>query len=167
MGWIVRADVAALTSWRVDETVWSLPRRPAHCCLCWRVAMSCLFGQNYIYHLMSCIHYPPDAGIKDTPVLTPALKSELQQYRVLFYFPRWKKKLKHIYLYSITSCCFFPAVILIHASLRLRNMKNRLENKIEGVGLKKTPMGVIMDLLDQQEERMNKIQDFIESKLKE
>lgn len=46
-------------------------------------------------------------------------------------------------------------------------MKNRLENKIEGVGLKKTPMGVIMDLLDQQEERMNKIQDFIESKLKE
>lgn len=59
------------------------------------------------------------------------------------------------------------AVILIHASLRLRNVKNRLENKIEGVGLKKTPMGIIMDLLDQQEEKMNKIQDFIESKLKE
>lgn len=62
---------------------------------------------------------------------------------------------------------FFHAVILIHASLRLRNMKNRLENKIEGAGLKKTPMGIIMDLLDQQEEKMNKIQDFIESKLKE
>jgi len=46
-------------------------------------------------------------------------------------------------------------------------MKNRLENKFEGVGLKKTPMGIIMDLLDQQEEKMNKIQDFIESKLKE
>lgn len=46
-------------------------------------------------------------------------------------------------------------------------MKNRLENKMEGVGLKKTPMGIIMDLLDQQEEKMNKIQDFIESKLKE
>lgn len=60
-----------------------------------------------------------------------------------------------------------PVVILIHASLRLRNIKNRLENKIEGVGLKKTPMGIIMDLLDQQEEKMNKIQDFIESKLKE
>lgn len=62
---------------------------------------------------------------------------------------------------------FSSAVILIHASLRLRNMKNRLENKIEGVGLKKTPMGVILDLLDQQEEKMNKIQDFLESKLKE
>lgn len=58
-------------------------------------------------------------------------------------------------------------MILIHASLRLRNIKNKLENKIEGVGLKKTPMGVIMDLLEQQEEKINKIQDFIESKLKE
>lgn len=62
---------------------------------------------------------------------------------------------------------FFSAVILIHASLRLRNMKNRLENKIEGVGLKKTPMGIILDLLDQQEEKVNKIQDFLESKLKD
>lgn len=58
-------------------------------------------------------------------------------------------------------------MILIHASLRLRSMKNKLENKMEGVGLKKTPMGVILDLLDQQEEKINKIQDFIESKLKD
>ncbi|KAM4737286.1 PRA1 family protein 3-like [Anableps anableps] len=69
-----------------------------------------------------------------------------------------------VFIFGIT----FPLLlILIHASLRLRNMKNRLENKIEGVGLKKTPMGMIMDLLDQQEEKINKIQDFIESKLKE
>uniref|UniRef100_A0A3Q3X0B8 PRA1 family protein n=1 Tax=Mola mola TaxID=94237 RepID=A0A3Q3X0B8_MOLML len=69
-----------------------------------------------------------------------------------------------VFIFGIT----FPLLlILIHASLRLRNVKNRLENKIEGVGLKKTPMGVIMALLDQQEEKMNKIQDFIESKLKE
>lgn len=61
----------------------------------------------------------------------------------------------------------FCAVILSHASLRLRNMKNRLENKIESAGLKKTPMGIILDLLDQQEEKINKIQDFLESKLKE
>lgn len=38
---------------------------------------------------------------------------------------------------------------------------------MEGAGLKKTPMGVILDLLDQQEEKINKIQDFIESKLKD
>ncbi|KAK5614525.1 PRA1 protein 3 [Crenichthys baileyi] len=69
-----------------------------------------------------------------------------------------------VFIFGIT----FPLLlILIHASLRLRNMKNRLENKIEGAGLKKTPMGMLMDLLDQQEEKINKIQDFIESKLKE
>lgn len=80
--------------------------------------------------------------------------------------------LKHCFHFSELIICiiillFFSAVILIHASLRLRNMKNRLENKIEGVGLKKTPMGIILDLLDQQEEKMNKIQDFLESKLKD
>ncbi|XP_041702483.2 PRA1 family protein 3 [Coregonus clupeaformis] len=60
----------------------------------------------------------------------------------------------------------FPLLlILVHASLRLRNMKNRLENKMEGVGMKTSPMGIILDLLDQQEEKINKIQDFLESKL--
>ncbi|XP_026097275.1 PRA1 family protein 3-like isoform X1 [Carassius auratus] len=69
-----------------------------------------------------------------------------------------------VFLFGIT----FPMLlILIHASVRLRSMKNKLENKIEGVGLKKTPMGVILDLLDQQEEKINKIQDFLESKLKD
>ncbi|XP_026857606.1 ADP-ribosylation factor-like 6 interacting protein 5b [Electrophorus electricus] len=69
-----------------------------------------------------------------------------------------------VFIFGIT----FPLLlILIHASLRLRSMKNKLENKIEGAGLKRTPMGVILDLLDQQEEKINKIQDFIESKLKE
>lgn len=69
--------------------------------------------------------------------------------------------------YLCDSASIFCAVILSHASLRLRNMKNRLENKIESAGLKKTPMGLILDLLDQQEENINKIQDFLESKLKE
>ncbi|GAA6095163.1 ADP-ribosylation factor-like 6 interacting protein 5b, partial [Tachysurus ichikawai] len=69
-----------------------------------------------------------------------------------------------VFIFGIT----FPLLlILIHASLRLRSIKNKLENKMEGAGLKKTPMGVILDLLDQQEEKINKIQDFIESKLKD
>ncbi|XP_060793115.1 ADP-ribosylation factor-like 6 interacting protein 5b [Neoarius graeffei] len=69
-----------------------------------------------------------------------------------------------VFIFGIT----FPLLlVLIHASLRLRSMKNKLENKMEGVGLKKTPMGVILDLLEQQEEKINKIQDFIESKLKD
>ncbi|XP_051961144.1 PRA1 family protein 3-like [Xyrauchen texanus] len=69
-----------------------------------------------------------------------------------------------VFIFGIT----FPMLLmLIHASLRLRSIKNKLENKIEGVGLKKTPMGVMLDLLDQQEEKINKVQDFLESKLKD
>lgn len=58
-------------------------------------------------------------------------------------------------------------VIFIHASLRLRNLKNKMENNMEGVGLKKSPMGVILEALGQQEESINKIADFIASKVKE
>ncbi|XP_011067514.1 PREDICTED: PRA1 family protein 3 isoform X1 [Acromyrmex echinatior] len=39
-------------------------------------------------------------------------------------------------------------VTFIHASLRLRNIKNRIANKIEGIGLKRTPMGVFLKHLE-------------------
>lgn len=53
-----------------------------------------------------------------------------------------------------------------HASFRLRNIKNKLENKMETVGLKKTPMGIVLDLLEQQEESLGKLADYL-SKVKE
>lgn len=59
------------------------------------------------------------------------------------------------------------SVIFAHASFRLRNMKNKLENKIEGVGLKRSPMGILLEALGQQEENFQKIQSFLEGKLKE
>lgn len=62
---------------------------------------------------------------------------------------------------------FCISVIFAHASLRLRNIKNKLENKMESAGLKKSPMGIILEALGQQEENFNKIQGFLESKLKE
>ncbi|XP_069039837.1 PRA1 family protein 2 [Lepisosteus oculatus] len=43
-------------------------------------------------------------------------------------------------------------VVLIHASLRLRNLKNKLENKIESIGLKRTPMGLLLEALGQEQE---------------
>ncbi|XP_077054233.1 ADP-ribosylation factor-like 6 interacting protein 5a [Siphateles boraxobius] len=58
-------------------------------------------------------------------------------------------------------------LIFAHASLRLRNIKNKLENKMESAGLKKSPMGIILEALGQQEENLSKIQDILESKLKD
>ncbi|KAL2091500.1 hypothetical protein ACEWY4_013763 [Coilia grayii] len=61
----------------------------------------------------------------------------------------------------------FPLLLIFaHASMRLRNMKNKLENKIEGAGLKKTPMGLILEALGQQEDNLNKIQDFLENEMR-
>lgn len=59
------------------------------------------------------------------------------------------------------------SVIFAHASFRLRNMKNKLENKIEGAGLKRSPMGILLEALGQQDENFQKIQSFLEGKLKE
>ncbi len=46
-------------------------------------------------------------------------------------------------------------------------MKNKLENKIEGAGLKRSPMGILLEALGQQEENLQKIQSFLEGKLRE
>uniref|UniRef100_T1J861 PRA1 family protein n=1 Tax=Strigamia maritima TaxID=126957 RepID=T1J861_STRMM len=43
------------------------------------------------------------------------------------------------------------AVAFIHASMRLRNIKNKFTNKLEFVGLKKTPMGIILEALGQED----------------
>lgn len=59
------------------------------------------------------------------------------------------------------------SLIFAHSSFRLRNMKNKLENKIECAGLKKSPMGILLEALGQQEENFQKIQSFLEGKLKE
>jgi len=67
-----------------------------------------------------------------------------------------------VFLFGIT----FPLFLMfLHASLRLRNIKNkvekRVENKMESIGLKKTPMGIILDLLEQQEETVSKLADYL------
>uniref|UniRef100_A0A8B9JLY4 PRA1 family protein n=1 Tax=Astyanax mexicanus TaxID=7994 RepID=A0A8B9JLY4_ASTMX len=59
-----------------------------------------------------------------------------------------------VFLFGIT----FPILlILIHASTRLRNLKNKLENRLESIGLKRTPMGMLLEALGQEQEF--KIQD--------
>lgn len=58
-------------------------------------------------------------------------------------------------------------LIFAHASYRLRNMKNKLENKMELAGLKRSPMGLLLEALGQQEDKIQMMQNFLESKLKE
>lgn len=49
------------------------------------------------------------------------------------------------------SVCYFTAV-LVHASVRLRSLKNKMENKLESIGLKRTPMGLLLESLGQEQE---------------
>ncbi|XP_029942777.1 PRA1 family protein 2-like [Salarias fasciatus] len=54
-----------------------------------------------------------------------------------------------VFLFAIA----FPILmILVHASLRLRNLKNKLENRLESIGLKRTPMGLLLEALGQEQE---------------
>ncbi|XP_039074183.1 PRA1 family protein 2 [Hyaena hyaena] len=62
-------------------------------------------------------------------------------------------------LWAAGSACTFllgvagpVLLILVHASLRLRNLKNKIENKIESIGLKRTPMGLLLEALGQEQE---------------
>ncbi|XP_070701289.1 ADP-ribosylation factor-like 6 interacting protein 5a [Pempheris klunzingeri] len=59
------------------------------------------------------------------------------------------------------------ALVAAHASLRLRNLKNKVENRMEGAGLKRSPMGLLLEALGQQEDRIHKVHSFLEGRLKE
>lgn len=45
-------------------------------------------------------------------------------------------------------------LVLLHASLRTRNIKNKLANTMETVGITKTPMGLLLDSFDTIEPQM-------------
>ncbi|CAK6976583.1 PRA1 family protein 2 [Scomber scombrus] len=54
-----------------------------------------------------------------------------------------------VFLFGIA----FPILmVLVHASVRLRNLKNKMENKLESIGLKRTPMGLLLEALGQEQE---------------
>lgn len=55
-----------------------------------------------------------------------------------------------VYLFSSVLVFLFGILLpifltLLHASMRLRNLKNKITNTMENVGLKKTPMGVLLE----------------------
>ncbi|ELU00704.1 hypothetical protein CAPTEDRAFT_118853 [Capitella teleta] len=62
-----------------------------------------------------------------------------------------------IYLFGSVLVFFFGialplAMIFVHSSLRLRNVKNKVMNKLEYVGIKRTPMGLFLEALGQEQE---------------
>jgi len=60
---------------------------------------------------------------------------------ILSYYLIYKLGSIVVFLFGVTlPVCF----IVIHASLRLRNMKNKLVNATEKLGIKSTPMGLIL-----------------------
>uniref|UniRef100_A0A8C6SE25 PRA1 family protein n=1 Tax=Neogobius melanostomus TaxID=47308 RepID=A0A8C6SE25_9GOBI len=56
----------------------------------------------------------------------------------------------------------FPILmVLVHASVRLRSLKNKLENKLESIGLKRTPMGLLLEALGQDTAGSGKIHPYV------
>ncbi|XP_070704386.1 PRA1 family protein 2 [Pempheris klunzingeri] len=54
-----------------------------------------------------------------------------------------------VFLFGIA----FPILmVLVHASVRTRSLKNKMENKLESIGLKRTPMGLLLEALGQEQE---------------
>ncbi|CAH1111824.1 unnamed protein product [Psylliodes chrysocephalus] len=76
---------------------------------------------------------------------------------------RFKRKHPIVSLFIIFAGCYFiaymlqslmvfllgillpVAAIFLHASLRLRNLKNKIVNKVENLGLRTTPMGFFLE----------------------
>ncbi|XP_038666556.1 ADP-ribosylation factor-like 6 interacting protein 5a [Scyliorhinus canicula] len=69
-----------------------------------------------------------------------------------------------VFLLGIT----LPILLMfVHASLRLRNLKNKFENKMEEVGLKKSPMGIFLHALGQEQEHLSKFADMLAAQNKD
>lgn len=78
--------------------------------------------------------------------------------RFLFVYATWQWQsvfaASQIFRLSTVYLAFF-IVIIVHASLRLRNLANKVSNKIEAAGLKKTIMGRMFDILGLEIELIN------------
>ncbi|XP_076358576.1 PRA1 family protein 2-like isoform X2 [Tachypleus tridentatus] len=67
--------------------------------------------------------------------------------------------------HPVISLAVIFIVMIIHASMRSRNLKNKLTNKIETVGLRKTPMGVFLEALGQEPDFTLKAEAEVTSRL--
>jgi len=64
-----------------------------------------------------------------------------------------------VYLFKSTTVFLFATVfpifiMFLHASFRMRNVKNRLNETLDALGVKKTPMGLALDFLGQKFDKL-------------
>jgi hypothetical protein len=69
--------------------------------------------------------------------------------------------LSYLFVYLFNSATvflmatLFPILLMfVHASLRLRNLKNKINEKLDSLGLKKTPMGLALDFIGQEFDKL-------------
>jgi len=49
----------------------------------------------------------------------------------------------------------FPILLMfVHAMVRLRNLKNKINETIDALGIKKTPMGLVLDFIGQEFDKL-------------
>jgi len=57
--------------------------------------------------------------------------------------------------FIIIICIIICKVSLLHASMRLRSLNNKISNRIEAVGLKQTPMGLLLLRTNEKDKEVN------------
>ncbi|KAF2351763.1 Prenylated rab acceptor PRA1 [Trinorchestia longiramus] len=57
-------------------------------------------------------------------------------------------------------------VIFVHASMRLRNLRNKVLNKLEWTGLRRSPMGVLLETIGWEQEINMEMKKTIEERAK-
>ena len=64
-----------------------------------------------------------------------------------------------VYLFSCATvflmATLFPILLMfVHAMVRLRNLKNKINETIDALGIKKTPMGLVLDFIGQEFDKL-------------
>jgi len=82
---------------------------------------------------------------KDHPVLT-VLAAFLMGYLLVYLFDC---------VAAFLMATLFPILLMfIHASCRQRGIRNKMNDKLETLGIKKTPMGICLDFLGQELDKL-------------
>jgi len=89
----------------------------------------------------------------------PALSAFRQNHPVLSVIGVFIASYLVVWLFSSATvflfATLFPVLLMfVHASLRQRNLKNKINEKLDAIGIKKTPMGLALDFIGQEFDKL-------------